>query len=68
MLSGCWLIALPWNTSTEDNLDLTHARQVLDFWKAESARPTPLLFQVAGLLTLLLLIVFLMRPVVRIAA
>src|SRR5262245_27012176 len=25
-----WLIALPWNTSTEDNLDLHHARQVLD--------------------------------------
>jgi ATP-dependent Lon protease len=25
-----WLIALPWNTSTDDNLDLHHARQVLD--------------------------------------
>src|SRR5262249_22414337 len=25
-----WLIALPWNVSTEDNLDLHHARQVLD--------------------------------------
>jgi len=25
-----WLIALPWNTSTEDDLDLHHARQVLD--------------------------------------
>jgi len=25
-----WLAALPWSTSTEDNLDLGHARQVLD--------------------------------------
>jgi ATP-dependent Lon protease len=25
-----WLIALPWTVSTEDNLDLHHARQVLD--------------------------------------
>jgi ATP-dependent Lon protease len=25
-----WLAAMPWNTSTEDNLDLHHARQVLD--------------------------------------
>lgn len=25
-----------------------HARQVLDFWKAESARPTPLLFYIHG--------------------
>jgi acetyl esterase/lipase len=26
----------------------THERQVLDFWKAESSRPTPLLFQIHG--------------------
>ena len=25
-----WIAALPWNTSTEDKLDLTHAREVLD--------------------------------------
>jgi ATP-dependent Lon protease len=25
-----WIAALPWNRSTEDNLDLKHARQVLD--------------------------------------
>jgi ATP-dependent Lon protease len=25
-----WLVALPWSVSTEDNLDLHHARQVLD--------------------------------------
>jgi ATP-dependent Lon protease len=25
-----WLVALPWATATEDNLDLHHARQVLD--------------------------------------
>jgi len=25
-----WIAALPWSTSTEDNLDLTHAREVLD--------------------------------------
>ncbi len=25
-----WIVALPWNQSTEDNLDLTHARKVLD--------------------------------------
>src|SRR6202035_1974033 len=25
-----WIAALPWNTSTEDNLDLAHAREVLD--------------------------------------
>jgi ATP-dependent Lon protease len=25
-----WLVALPWNTVTEDNLDLDHARTVLD--------------------------------------
>jgi len=25
-----WLLGLPWNTSTPDNLDLTRARQVLD--------------------------------------
>ncbi len=25
-----WIFALPWNTQTEDNLDLTHARKVLD--------------------------------------
>ena len=25
-----WLVALPWAVSTEDNLDLRHARQVLD--------------------------------------
>jgi ATP-dependent Lon protease len=25
-----WLTALPWNTSTEDNLDIPHARKVLD--------------------------------------
>lgn len=26
----------------------THARQVLDFWRAESARPTPLVFHIHG--------------------
>ncbi len=25
-----WLTSLPWNVSTEDNLDVTHAREVLD--------------------------------------
>ena len=25
-----WLIELPWNKATEDNLDITHVRQVLD--------------------------------------
>jgi len=25
-----WLASLPWNTTTQDNLDLDHARQVLD--------------------------------------
>ena len=25
-----WLVALPWNTSTEDNLEIAHARQILD--------------------------------------
>jgi ATP-dependent Lon protease len=25
-----WIVSLPWNTSTEDNLDLHHAREVLD--------------------------------------
>jgi ATP-dependent Lon protease len=25
-----WIAALPWDTTTEDNLDLTHAREVLD--------------------------------------
>jgi ATP-dependent Lon protease len=25
-----WLTSLPWNTQTEDNLDISHARQVLD--------------------------------------
>ena len=25
-----WIAALPWSTSTEDNLDLAHAREVLD--------------------------------------
>jgi len=25
-----WLTSLPWNVQTEDNLDITHARQVLD--------------------------------------
>ena len=25
-----WIASLPWNKSTEDNLDLAHARQVLD--------------------------------------
>src|SRR5690606_37116283 len=25
-----WLTSLPWNVSTEDNLDIPHARQVLD--------------------------------------
>ena len=25
-----WLVSLPWNVSTSDNLDITHARQVLE--------------------------------------
>lgn len=25
-----WLINLPWNTNTEDNLDITHAKEILD--------------------------------------
>ncbi|HEX3978988.1 MAG TPA: endopeptidase La [Solirubrobacteraceae bacterium] len=25
-----WIVSLPWDTSTEDNLDLAHARRVLD--------------------------------------
>src|SRR5258708_11180856 len=25
-----WLVGLPWSISTEDNLDIAHARQVLD--------------------------------------
>ncbi len=25
-----WLVELPWNTRTEDNLDISHAREVLD--------------------------------------
>jgi len=25
-----WLVSLPWSVSTEDNLDITHAREVLD--------------------------------------
>jgi len=25
-----WILSLPWNTSTEDNLDIAHAREVLD--------------------------------------
>ncbi len=25
-----WIVSLPWNTSTEDNLDIAHAREVLD--------------------------------------
>src|SRR5688572_25391106 len=25
-----WIASLPWDTSTEDNLDLAHAREVLD--------------------------------------
>lgn len=25
-----WLISMPWKTSTKDNLDLTHARKILD--------------------------------------
>src|SRR5881397_729621 len=25
-----WILALPWNETTEDNLDLRHARQILD--------------------------------------
>ncbi len=25
-----WLINLPWNTSTEDNLDIAHAKEILD--------------------------------------
>jgi ATP-dependent Lon protease len=25
-----WLVSLPWSISTEDNLDITHAREVLD--------------------------------------
>lgn len=25
-----WILSLPWNTSTEDNLDISHAREVLD--------------------------------------
>jgi ATP-dependent Lon protease len=25
-----WLVSLPWSTTTDDNLDLAHARQVLD--------------------------------------
>jgi ATP-dependent Lon protease len=25
-----WLIELPWNVSTEDNLDMTHAQEILD--------------------------------------
>lgn len=25
-----WILSLPWNTYTEDNLDITHAREVLD--------------------------------------
>jgi len=25
-----WIVSLPWNTSTEDNLDIAHAREILD--------------------------------------
>jgi ATP-dependent Lon protease len=25
-----WMVTLPWSTATDDNLDITHAREVLD--------------------------------------
>ena len=42
-------IAEPPRPPTQANVAYgTHERQVLDFWKAESAKPTPLLFHIHG--------------------
>ena len=39
---------LPWRTVLANVAYGTHERQVLDFWRAESPRPTPLVFHIHG--------------------